>query len=544
MVGELLSNARSKVEDLQSRDADFAADAAALRKLALWCMRYAPRVAAWDETSGADGLFIDSTGASHLFGGEEALLADLGRRLAAFGLVARLAIADTPGAAWAVARYGRSEHTIVPSGEEADALRSLPLAALRLAEETLPLLRRLGLRRIGDLIGQPRAPLAARFDDALRRLDQALGHAPEPLVPVVAPPVYAAQATFVDPISSEEHVLVAARRLLEDLARDLARDAVGARVLRLLLFRVDGEALPLELGLAAPSRDAEHIVRLIALRLDRLAGSLDLETDFGFEAAAMHVLVAEPLDERQVQLGMAEDAARPEAFAQLIDRLQQRLGAKAVRSLHPHQSHIPERAVRARIAAAAVLPPPGGGRAMRPRFSAASAKLASNSNSRAKPLDASGGGDRPQSRQTPPPDAPNELAPQVADRSAHRRKSAALTRGASSSPLEGEGKVEWGEGMSARPLLMLPHPETADVVALIPEGPPRQFRWRGVLHQVAGSQGPERIAPEWWRRTNEEPRDYYVVEDTAGRRFWLYRAGLYGRGSATIPQWFVHGVWG
>src|SRR4030095_11475816 len=128
VVGELLSNARSKVEDLQSRDADFAADAAALRKLALWCMRYAPRVAAWDETSGADGLFIDSTGASHLFGGEEALLADLGRRLAAFGLVARLAIVDTPGAAWAVARYGRSERTVVPPGEEADALSSLPLA--------------------------------------------------------------------------------------------------------------------------------------------------------------------------------------------------------------------------------------------------------------------------------------------------------------------------------------------------------------------------------------------------------------------------------
>ncbi len=98
--------------------------------------------------------------------------------------------------------------------------------------------------------------------------------------------------------------------------------------------------------------------------------------------------------------------------------------------------------------------------------------------------------------------------------------------------------------MSARPLLMLPQPETADVVALIPEGPPRQFRWRGVLHQVAGSQGPERIEPEWWRRTNEEPRDYYVVENTAGRRFWLYRAGLYGRGSSTIPQWFVHGIWG
>jgi protein ImuB len=85
-------------------------------------------------------------------------------------------------------------------------------------------------------------------------------------------------------------------------------------------------------------------------------------------------------------------------------------------------------------------------------------------------------------------------------------------------------------------------------MALVPEGPPRQFRWRGTLHQVAEAQGPERIAPEWWRhtagRTGGRTRDYYVVEDTAGRRFWLYRAGLYGRGSDTPPAWFVHGVFG
>jgi protein ImuB len=103
----------------------------------------------------------------------------------------------------------------------------------------------------------------------------------------------------------------------------------------------------------------------------------------------------------------------------------------------------------------------------------------------------------------------------------------------------------WGEGISApRPLLLLPRPEAAEVVALVPEGPPRQFRWRGVLHQVAEAQGPERIAPEWWRRTAERTRDYYVVEDTAGRRFWLYRAGLYGRGGDLPPAWFVHGVFG
>jgi protein ImuB len=103
----------------------------------------------------------------------------------------------------------------------------------------------------------------------------------------------------------------------------------------------------------------------------------------------------------------------------------------------------------------------------------------------------------------------------------------------------------WGEGIPSapRPLLLLERPEAAEVLAVVPDGPPRHFRWRGVLHQVAEAQGPERITPEWWRRTAERTRDYYVVEDVEGRRFWLYRAGLYGRGGPT-PQWFVHGVFG
>ena len=200
--GELLSNARSKVLDLQSRDADPAADAAALRKLALWCLRYTPIVAPWDEASGADGLFLDITGCAHLFGGEMRLLADLERRLRAFGLYPRTAIAGTAGASWAMARHGPADGGIAASGEEARTLQVLPLAALRLSVETQALMRRLGFKRIGELIDQPRAPFAARFEpEYLRRLDQALGRAPEPLVPIVAPPVYRAQAMFLEPVS-------------------------------------------------------------------------------------------------------------------------------------------------------------------------------------------------------------------------------------------------------------------------------------------------------------------------------------------------------
>ncbi len=456
--GELLSNARSKAADLQTRVADPAADAAALRKLALWCLRYTPLVTAWDDANGADGLFLDIAGCAHLYGGEERLRDDLAHRLRCFGLVARIAIADTAGAAWAVAHHGNENRMVIaPEGQE-EAVRSLPLAALRLPDETLALLHRLGFRRIGDLLRKPRAPLAARFGAALLlRLDQALGYAADPLQPACPPPRYHARLSFAEPIVSEEHVTEATRRLLAVLKESLSQDGVGARKLRLLLFRVDGEVASLDIGLARPSRDAEHLAQLISLCLGRLSGGLD--AGFGFEAAALHVTVAGPLADRQTSLhSESHDDVGNEA--RLIDRLAQRLGKDAISRLHPRQSHIPERAVVARHAADSA-------------FSVWSS-------------------DRP---------------------------------------------------AAARPLQLLTRPEeVGEVMALIPEGPPRRFRWRGVLHQVQHAEGPERIAPEWWRRAEADvERDYYVVEDGNGHRFWLFRAGFYKDG-ALAPRWFMHGV--
>ncbi|HEX5957091.1 MAG TPA: DNA polymerase Y family protein [Hyphomicrobiaceae bacterium] len=533
VVGDLLSNARSKVLDLQAHAADPAADAAALRQLGLWAMRYAPVVAPWDEANGADGLSIDISGAAHLHGGEEALLVDLDRRLSAFGLAPRLAIAGTPGAAWALARHGitkgRAPGIIIAPGTEAGALRPLPLAALRLPEATLSLLQRLGLRRIGDVIDAPRPPLAARFDALLLRLDQALGRTLEPLVPAVAAPVYRAQTTFMEPIVSNEHVVEAATRLLQGLTVDLAHAGVGARVLRLMLFRVDGETQAVELGLAAPSRDPRHVARLIGLRLDRLAKApAGLEADLGFEAAAIDVLVAEPLRASQARLKMGVGTAPPEALAQLIDRLQHRLGREAVRRLYPHQSHIPERAVRMGAPSPSASP------------------RATSTSPRIPPARGEG---RERLRHAAPHQNDDGLPRRMSGHQARGNHmlcvaSVAAPRLLPAHPQQTpQPDPQWIAGRP-RPLLLLPRPEPAEVLALIPDGPPRQFHWRGVLHHVSCAQGPERIAPEWWRQhPGDVERDYYVVEDSAGRRFWLYRAGLYERGTA-IPQWFVHGVFG
>ncbi len=90
-------------------------------------------------------------------------------------------------------------------------------------------------------------------------------------------------------------------------------------------------------------------------------------------------------------------------------------------------------------------------------------------------------------------------------------------------------------GAPARPLRLLPRPEPVETVALLPDDPPALFRWRRVAHRVARAEGPERIAPEWWRARETDERDYWRVEDERGGRFWLYRAG---------PAWYLHGVYG
>jgi protein ImuB len=452
-TGDLIADARAKADALQVCAADPAADDAALRRLALWATRYTPAVAPWGEENGADGFFLDVTGAAHLFGGEEMLLADLSRLLNRFGLPARLAVAETPGTAWALSHFHASPAVVLPAGREAAALAPLPIAALRLAPETRTTLRRLGFKRIGALSGLPRAPLAARFEaELLRRLDQALGHAAEPLCFIVPPPVYHSLRYLVEPVVTQDAIVAVTRRLMKDLLHALVRDGVGARTLRLTLYRVDGEVTVLDIGLTLPTRDAAHIARLVDLKLERIAETVDVE--FGFEAFGLAVTTAERMVPEQAELTVS-DADRPDRCAALIDSLGQRLGPRRVRRLKPVASHIPERAEA----------------------------LA------------------PAARETPAWPAANEAQP--------------------------------------RPLLLLTEAEPADVIALIPDGPPQRFRWRDTMHDVLHAQGPERIAGEWWR-SGAPPRDYYLVEDKAGRRFWLYREGLW-RDTAT-PRWFVHGL--
>ena len=350
MAGMALADARAMYPALAAADADPQADAALLEAIADWCDRYTP-LAGLDVP---DGILLDITGCAHLFGGEAALCRDLVERLARQGLQASVAVADTVGCAWAIARYGRAP--IVAKGAAREALSPLPLAALRIDTETVAALAQAGLKRIADVLDRPRAPLAARYgQNFIRRIDQALGREDESISPRLPLPAAIAERRFPDPIGREEDVLGTIEHLAHELDRVLERRGEGARLMQVALFRADGKVHRLELGTAAPLRDPARVRRLFADRLAVLGDACD--PGFGFDMLRLSALVTERLDPQQTGLsGDSDDAAD---LAHLIDRLGARFGLRRVSRLQPGDTHIPEFAVAAVPAhALSSLPPP------------------------------------------------------------------------------------------------------------------------------------------------------------------------------------------
>jgi protein ImuB len=455
LPGLPLADARAQLPGLAVAPADPQGDAEALLKLAKWCGRYSP----WTAPHGPDTILLDITGCAHLAGGEDRLGAELAERLKRRGITARIGIADTIGGAWAISREAAPVAAIAP-GETRAALAPLSVRALRLDADMVAALERLGLSRIGDLYPLPRAELAARFDEALMaRLDEALGEGREAISPLPPAPPRWTRRCFAEPIATPEAIAAAARLLIEALCRHLHDEVLGARLLVLMLHRVDGESRSLAIGTARPSRDAGHLFRLFRERLE------DIDPGLGIEDLVLAARTVEELEAKQLPLtfrpspplGAERGMWSDDDILTLIDRLANRLGARSVGRFLPRESHLPERAQR---------------------FVFAFAPLAH------KPWD--------------------------------RDK--------------------------LRPVRLLPRPEPIEAVAEVPDGPPLLFRWRQRPYRVARADGPERILGEWWRGEREATllRDYYRVEDEAGRRYWLFRSGLY-RPEAKA-RWFMQGL--
>ena len=481
--GMRLADARALLPRLAVAGARPMEDRRGLERLALWCHRFAPCCAVDDSRAAEDrrteyGLLIDSAGCAHLFGGEAAMLEEVASQLSNLGIEAYLGLADTPGAARALARFGEEGNRIAAPGATLAAIETLPVEALRIAPADAHLLRRLGLGTVGAVAALPRAPLAHRFghqfnrgersESVPERLDRALGRRPDPIASLPPPPACRARLVFPEPLINLAGLEAALARLAAELCAALERDGLGARELALLFCRVDGGAAERHVSTVRATRDAAHLTHLFTGKI----GTVD--PGFGIDVMTLHAIRAEPLAPKQLRLAASTRSGqcgngksgngkfRGEELEPLIDRLQARLGKNSVFHLEPVECHLPERAER-RMA-------PGWNSAAWPRQS----------------------------------------------------------------------------NLPPRPFLLLDRPEPVETVVQVPDGPPASFTWHRLRRHIARAEGPERIEPEWWTNDPEDaPRDYYRVEDTEGRRYWLFRVGLWrNAGSGEPPRWYIHGLYG
>lgn len=448
--GMAAAHARALVTDLEVRDAEPEKDQAFLDSLALHA------VARWTPTACAappDGLWLDLSGTTHLFGGEARFCRRLLTFLRRLGFTATIAIAGTPGAAHALARYGGEAITILPPGMEAEAIADLPLAALRLTPEALTAAGRFGLERVADLYPMPRGPLAKRLGlKTVERLDQARGSFAEPITPVIPFEAPITERRLLEPIATVDSINQVIGDVVDDLVHVLQARGLGLRTAILTCVVVDGGEQRVAIGTARATRDARHLKRMLAMRVERIDPGL------GIEAMTLAAPRVEPLAPEALDVGFATEGRAPD-LAPLVDQLGGRVGEEALFRLTAVESDVPERGF-----------------------------------CRVDPL------------ATP------------------------------------EGWPAW-----KRPARLLRRPEMlSNVVALLPDHPPRRFSWRGSAYKIVAGDGPERIHGEWWRSPKEmwAVRDYFHVEAEGGYRFWIFRRGDGVEAPTGDLSWYMHGLFG
>lgn len=414
-----------------------------LTRLAEWCIRFTPFVA----MDPPDGLILDASGCSHLWGGDEAYLQNIRQRLKERGYTIRAGMADTIGAAWAMAHYGK-ENCIIESGQQAVALMPLPPGSLRLEQSVDERLQKLGLRQVFRFMHMPASSLRRRFGPGLiQRLNQALGTEEELIEPVVPVSLYQERLPCLEPISTATGIHIALQQLLHNLCTRLQKEQKGLRLASFKGYRIDGKVQELKIGTNRPTASVKHLFKLFEDKLQNIEPGLGIEV-FILEAIQVedHIAVQEKIWENNRGLDSAE-------LAELLDRLTGQLGEYPIRRYLPAEHYWPERSIRKAIS-----------------------------------LDEKPG------------------FPWKTDR--------------------------------PRPIHLLSHPHLIEVTAPVPDYPPMNFRYNGTLHTVKKADGPERIEQEWWIEDGQH-RDYYIVEDEKGKRYWLFRSGHYS--AERNHRWYLHG---
>ena len=461
-VGLPLANARAICPRVQVYDADEAADAHALNAIAEWCDRFTPLVA----LDPPHGLFLDISGCAHLFGGEAALMQLLCGVLTAQGFTVSAAIAGTAVCARTLTRYAHGR--IVRAGEEADAVRPLPVSTLGTDAASITGLRRAGLKTIGDVADRTRHEITARFGAGFTALlEQALGESDAPISPRKPLPDYIVEKRFAEPVATEQVISAVMSSLAARLVAAMGQQGKGARRLEARFFRTDGVVRTILLDTGQPVTRGEVIDRLFRERLEALNDPLD--PGFGFDLIRLAASRTEIVVQQQRDLDA--NVHDNDELAALIDRVAARIGGKRVVVHLPQDTHIPERAVWSAPAQHHLI---------------------------------------------------------------------AAAQAVWPARIVGEPPL--------RPLRLFERPEQIKVIAEVPDGPPARFVWRRATHAVVRTEGPERVAMEWWRAGGATlTRDYFRVEDEEGLRFWLYRDGLFEEveqqeNKPVLPNWFMHGL--
>jgi protein ImuB len=461
--GMLLAEAQSlwpasAGEAVRFEQHDAFADRQGLRDLAVWCQQFSPTVAV-DDIEPPDCLLLDATGCGYGPSGEEEFAKKAVASLERRGYWAIAVIADTIGAAWAMAHYGKcnSRVLIIPSGKHTDVLRPLPVEALRLPGDVVQTLHDLNVFRIDELLALPRTGLPSRFGpELLSGIDRALGTVLEVLAP--EPPAEPLEASwlFESPVADARTLIAVIEHLLERLLKQLERKHLGVRQLLCSLKPAKCDAILFPIELLRPSVSQRSLMELVRLQVERLRITAEVE------AATLRVALAAPLEFQQEEMfGGAEELNRRKEVTRLLERLSSRLGERSV--------------LRPRLRADAQ---PEFAHQYEPWLSAAAHEAQRSPSSKNRPLS----------------DSPSRC---------------------------GEG-AERGMQGAARPSSLKSCPLMIDVLALFPGGSPQRFQWDGRNYLVAQSWGPERIETGWWREADVR-RDYYVVETAAGERFWVFR---------------------
>jgi len=339
-VGMAAADAKAIVPDLKVMDDVPGMEAKLLKALGEWCIRYSPHIA----VDLPDGLLLDITGCAHLWGGEPGYLKEIVTRLRSKGYDVRGAIADTVGAAWAIARFGRTKPIIEPGGQ-ANALLSLPPASLRLEPLILERLQKLGFYKISSFIGLNRSALRRRFGDGfLMRLNQALGNEDEPLQLLQPIEPYSERLPCLEPIRTATGIEIAIQTLLEKLCKRLAGEGKGVRIAILKGYRVDGQIIETSIGTNRATHQAGHLFKLFELKIS------SLEPALGIELFTLDAPKVEDVEVEQEVLWSPESCdLSNNSLAELLDRLANKVGAGNIRRYLPQEHYWPERSIKPAI---------------------------------------------------------------------------------------------------------------------------------------------------------------------------------------------------